>query len=57
MVTNWICWTDHRYGSNKLYNNDFSEKKIAKAWEGERFFIKKDSEESLAETMLLASTL
>lgn len=35
----------------------FLRKKIAKAWEGERFFIKKDSEESLAETMLLASTL
>ena len=32
-------------------------KKLAKAWEGKPFFIKKDSEESLAETMLLASTL
>lgn len=35
----------------------FLRKKLAKAWEGERFFIKKDSEESLAETILLASTL
>ena len=32
-------------------------KKLAKAWEGKPFFIKKDSEESLAETMLLASAL
>lgn len=32
-------------------------KKLAKAWEGKPFFIKKDSEESLVETMLLASTL
>ena len=32
-------------------------KKLAKAWEGKPFFIKKDSEDSLAETMLLASTL
>ncbi len=32
-------------------------KKLAKAWEGKPFFLKKDSEESLAETMLLASTL
>jgi len=32
-------------------------KKLAKAWEGKPFFIKNDSEESLVETMLLASTL
>ena len=31
-------------------------KKLAKAWEGKPFFIKNDSEESLVETMLLAST-
>lgn len=32
-------------------------KKLAKAWDGERFFIKKDTEESLVDGMLLASTL
>ena len=32
-------------------------KKLAKAWDGERFFIKKDIEESLVDGMLLASTL
>ena len=31
-------------------------KNLAKAWEGKPFFIKNDSEESLVETMLLAST-
>lgn len=57
MVTNWICWTDHRYDSNKSAINDSSEKKISQGLEGKPFFIKKDSEESLAETMLLASAL
>ena len=32
-------------------------KRLAKAWDGERFFIKKDTEESLVDGMLLASTL
>ena len=32
-------------------------KKLAKAWDGERFFIKKDTEESLVDGMLLASTI
>ena len=32
-------------------------KRLAKAWDGERFFIKKDTEESLVDGMLLASTI
>lgn len=44
VLTNWISTIRLR-------------KKLAKAWEGKPFFIKNDSEESLVETMLLASTL
>lgn len=32
-------------------------KRLAKAWDGERFFIKKDTEESLVDGMLLVSTI